>query len=326
MNSIGYAEQDLLEIKTFVDYELLDNLLLLISDRTRSAFIGIEFGVTKNVLSGHLLDSLIRSCDRVFDIIRKIEVYNAILSDFVYIKATERKDEFRADFMVAEDWIRQYPVSSRIVRDFILSFFYQIIKEQSNGYSSPNKILINNRPHVASIEELRRRLCFTGDIFFSHDFDFLVYNKSQDVQMISSNADVRDALESRIFQYSASIGTTKRLSCRIKAQLIEIGDNILNITIEHMASLNHISVRRLQQVLREEKTGFREITDDVKLIVIKKLLIDHGLSSKEVADQLGYANPESLYSFFKKMTGHTPGEFHQMFPATFDSRLPRTCF
>jgi AraC-like DNA-binding protein len=315
LHAIGQSEEDLYQLKTLVDFRLLNNVMLLLYEKTNDPFIGIEFGATKNILSGHLIDSLLRSGDTVFDIIRKIEEYNAILSDFIFIKAAGMNDEFHACIIASEGWIKQYPVSSRMVRDFILTFFYKLIKEYSNGAAIPRKISINNPALIAKLPELQHKLIFKEDIHLSSGYDCLFYDRVCDVPMISSNRDVREALESRILQHSVLFDNTKSLSFKVKAQLMDIGDNILNVTIKQVADQNHISVRRLQQILKQEKTSFREIYHDVKLMVIKKLVTDHGLSIKESSDQVGYANTNSLYAFFKKRTGLTPGEFNTAFPS-----------
>lgn len=321
IKAIGQEEEALYQIKSLVSFELLNRLMLLLYEKTNNPFVGMEFGATKNIMSGHLIDSLLRSCDMVFDIIRKIEEYNAILSDFIYIKASEKNDEFHAQIIASEGWTRQYPVASRMVRDFILTFFYRLIKEHSNGHTFPKKILINNKAFIEKLPQIRHDIIFKEAIYFTHDYDYLLYDLNKDIPMITSNRDVREALESRIFQHSVWMNNTNSLSFKVKAQLMDIGDRILNVSIEHVAAMNHISVRRLQQLLKDEETSFREILDDVKLMIIKKLVMDHGLSIKSVASLLGYANAESLYGFFKKKTGHTPGEFNDLFPTAFDKKL-----
>lgn len=307
--TIGIPEQALFTSKQQVSYDLLDRLVLLILAETNDLFYGIELGAEKNMLSGHLIDPLLRSCDKVFDIIRKIEEYNAVLSDFIYIKATETNDTFIARFLAADQWILQYPISSRIVRDFILSFFYKFILEYSNNKAIPRKILMSNPLLVKHFRLHPTKSIFNITITSSQDFDCILYDSNDEVPMLSANPLVRTLLESEIMRHSGLRDARKSMSFKVKAQLIELGDSILTIGIEQIAAMNHLSVRRLQQLLKLENTSFRAIMEEAKMNVIKKKLLDPSLSIKESADQIGYANTSSMYAFVKKKTGTTPGSF-----------------
>jgi AraC family transcriptional activator of pobA len=57
----------------------------------------------------------------------------------------------------------------------------------------------------------------------------------------------------------------------------------------------------------------KEFIDDTVIIKVKRLLLQHDLSIKEIAFKLGYKEPANLYKYFKKHTKSTPEEFRKQF-------------
>ncbi len=305
--ALGCEEDSLYENTGFVDFEILDRLMLLILEKTDNPYIGFELGVTKNMLSGHVLDSMLRSCETVFDIIRKISQYSYVLSNFSIVKETEFNGVFLAHFFAAEEWITKFPVSSRLVRDFIIAFIYRLIKDHSNGYTLPIRICIANAHVMGNLPESREQIKLYGDFQLVYDDDCLVYDSTHNSKMITANSEVYEALESRIIHYLGAHSEIQKLAYKVKAQMLSMEDSLLDITIGQVASFNNLSVRSLQQKLAEENTSFRQIFNEIKIAAIKKSIIDPNVSIKVLAGKMGYANPESLTAFFKRKTGYSPG-------------------
>lgn len=307
---LGITRENFFQTTGHVDFNYLNKLILFILSKTENPLFGFELGYQKNILSGHVMDPFLKSCNTVFDIIRKIEEYNEVLSNFIYIKAEEKGDDFFAHFVAIEGWLDRYPVSSRIIRDFIITFFHKFILQYSNQKAIPEHTYINNPvlhdPEQASV--ISRY--YTCPLHFTMKNDYMVYKQHCDVPMISSNPLVKQLLEEELLKLSKKSST---LSFKLQVQLMEIGDSILLITIDQIARANNMSVRRLQQLLKKENTSFRSIMEEMKLLYIKKVLLKSGISIKETADLLGYANTSSLYAFLKKKTGFTPKDISEDF-------------
>jgi AraC-like DNA-binding protein len=70
-----------------------------------------------------------------------------------------------------------------------------------------------------------------------------------------------------------------------------------------------LSTRTLSRKLREEKTSFVEILDQLRAALAKRYLEEEQLPVSEVAWLLGYRELSSLTHAFKRWTGMTPRQF-----------------
>lgn len=67
-----------------------------------------------------------------------------------------------------------------------------------------------------------------------------------------------------------------------------------------------MSVRTLHRRLRDERTSFRRVLDEVRRDVAVALLDDKGTAIAEIAFILGYSEPAAFTRSFKRWTGQTP--------------------
>jgi AraC-like DNA-binding protein len=70
-----------------------------------------------------------------------------------------------------------------------------------------------------------------------------------------------------------------------------------------------ISSRSLSRKLREEKTTFAGVLDELRAALAKRHLADRDLLISEVAWLLGYREVSSFTHAFRRWTGVTPREF-----------------
>jgi AraC-like DNA-binding protein len=77
------------------------------------------------------------------------------------------------------------------------------------------------------------------------------------------------------------------------------------LTIDMVARILGSSGRTLQRRLRDERTSFRDLVDEVRRSRALALL-DRGASVSELALLLGYAEERAFYRAFRRWTGATP--------------------
>ncbi|WP_406231302.1 helix-turn-helix domain-containing protein [Nocardia sp. NBC_01009] len=70
-----------------------------------------------------------------------------------------------------------------------------------------------------------------------------------------------------------------------------------------------MSPRTLSGRLREEGTSFRVLVDEVRQMMSKALLTHTGMTTEQVAAQLGYAEAASFIRAFRRWGGRPPQEF-----------------
>lgn len=80
---------------------------------------------------------------------------------------------------------------------------------------------------------------------------------------------------------------------------------------ERIAAVMHMSGRTLQRRLKDHRTSFEDVVDEVRKAQAMSLLHDEKLSLGEVAFLLGYADQATFSRAFKRWTGKAPGEYRR---------------
>lgn len=80
---------------------------------------------------------------------------------------------------------------------------------------------------------------------------------------------------------------------------------------ERIAAVMHMSGRTLQRRLKDHRTSFEDVVDEVRKAQAMSLLHDEKLSLGEVAFLLGYADQATFSRAFKRWTGNAPGEYRR---------------
>jgi len=75
------------------------------------------------------------------------------------------------------------------------------------------------------------------------------------------------------------------------------------------ADITYHSARTLQRKLKQEKTSFRRIVDDVRCRAALQYLGATNMPISEIADKLGYSEEAAFIRAFKRWTAHTPGDY-----------------
>jgi AraC-like DNA-binding protein len=93
-----------------------------------------------------------------------------------------------------------------------------------------------------------------------------------------------------------------------------------DVRISEIARRLGASSRTLQRDLQAAGLSHRALVDDARHEAARTLMM-HGLSVKEVAAQLGFANTTSFVRSFKRWTGMTPGDYRSQL-VSYPARLP----
>jgi AraC-like DNA-binding protein len=135
-------------------------------------------------------------------------------------------------------------------------------------------------------------------LFFDAAMLDLPYKMADPVALLAA----RDQCE-RIL---GAIAQTPRVTARVRALFGREKGGIPSL--RSVAQTMHVSPRTLKRQLAAEGTSFSRIEDDERREKAMFLLSSPGLSLKEVADRLGYANLANFSRAFQRWTGRTPGE------------------
>lgn len=85
-------------------------------------------------------------------------------------------------------------------------------------------------------------------------------------------------------------------------------------TLEQVAAHFHQSPRNLRRQLRARGVGFQDLLDEVRYAQARQYLTATALTVESIARQLGYADPRSFRTAFKRWSQMTPGAFRRRQP------------
>ncbi len=86
-----------------------------------------------------------------------------------------------------------------------------------------------------------------------------------------------------------------------------------NLKVADFAEMMHISPNHLNKSVKViTSKSASEVNDDIKLIEIKFLLYQSGLSISEISYEMGYSDASYFTRFFKKRTNVAPSKFREL--------------
>jgi len=106
--------------------------------------------------------------------------------------------------------------------------------------------------------------------------------------------------------------TQSNMLDRVKTLLCNYENNYNNVNIEEISSQLGMSVNSLRNQLSKNKTNFRQIFNQHKLIRAK-LMLKEGQSVKVISYLLGYAEPSSFIRWFISQTNITPAPSRRIY-------------
>ncbi len=179
-------------------------------------------------------------------------------------------------------------------------------------------------------EETREIICFRVDLprleipepIRVHDSNetlknlfLLIYEENKNKREFSSGLIQECALKTLLMEVLRSSEDSKS-SYQLLDHAIEYIQNhfLEKITVEELASLEHVSESYLQRKFKQ-KTGYTVISyiNNVRVEKAKNLLISTDFGIDEIAYQVGFGTPKYFYRIFKKMTGTSPSRFRRQF-------------
>ena len=87
-----------------------------------------------------------------------------------------------------------------------------------------------------------------------------------------------------------------------------------DLTLQKLAKLIHVSTPYLSNLFKIEKGfNFGEYLVELRMKKAMELLREENLKNYEIAERVGYSNPQYFSICFKKFTGYTPAEYKKKF-------------
>lgn len=286
------------------DFEQYKTVLEFALRQTKNPHYGLDFGNQPQL--GGTIGMMSASCTNLKEAFIQGCRFLQLQGDFFELKYKEDERYARLDYSLLESWITISPQTAKLEVDAMFSFLNTIVKINSNNLLKPTQInMVFQKPE--NTEKYKSVFGFVPK--FEAERNEIVFDKSLLlIPMKAFNKEtfnlLKTHLENQLVQLSHDETITEKVNKILHSSFMyQFPD------IETVADKLNISARTLQRKLSEEQTNFKQILQDVKFSIAKKLLEQDILTISEISYTLGYSDLGNFSRSFKKYTGNSPQEF-----------------
>jgi AraC-like DNA-binding protein len=273
---------------------------------TNDEDFGIHLGETFVALSkGHLLFAVMQNCPTIGAALEKFFHYHGLISNSNIPRLFYRNRTVICTFEPSSPHI----LLNRHHTESIFSIIASILKRLSEGRI---KLLGVYFQHAEPESLCEHQRVFDAPLHFAQKANSLLFAKEDLSRPIFlANPDFLYAHESVARKLMTRVETAGAFSSRVREAIgksIARGDFPL---LEDMARELAVSKRKLQAVLKEEETCFREILNDIRRKLAQQYLKDPETSICEIAFLLGFSEQSAFNHAFRRWTGVTPRAYRK---------------
>jgi AraC-like DNA-binding protein len=194
----------------------------------------------------------------------------------------------------------------RTLAEYMIGIVVNVLRDLASPPVKPLAVRFAH-PAPADLGEHRRRL---GDrlVFDAADHAIVVAPDALAVRLSTARPELAATLERR--------AETMLAELRPPLSLIDSVRGLLTARIEHrgdesvdaIARALGTSVRTLTRRLAEHGTSHRELLSAVRVELAERYLAEPGITVREVARRLGFADASAFHRAFRRWTGRSPSE------------------
>ncbi len=306
MEMAGFDEEILEKENVLVDYDCISGIFKLIKNELKDPRFGLHMGEQIMLSATSYIDQLMDSCSTVQEAFEHAITYSRLISDSMDCSLEMFDDNFRVNFELNPDWslcddyaIIQnldlalicaknslYRLTSKEYFPVELNFFYPKPRKTAEHYRLFNTHLKFNTP-VSSI------------VFNRH-----ILHKST----VNHNHGLLEQLKDEANKILGSLPAENQLITRVKKSILK------HITrgsshISDVAGDLYMTTRMLQRRLKAEGLTFKQIQNDIRFQIVRKMKHHGDCNLDEIAYLIGYAESSSFARAFKSWTGSSPGKY-----------------
>ncbi len=285
--------------------EQVSNLTQKAMEVTGDEFLGLHQGEEFVGLS-NILGHIMMNCQDIEEAMEKYQKYQKIADEIIITKVEEDISHMKISYQMADS---RYAKDVQMM-DYRLSGCHTFYKKLT-GVEIPLQEVRFQHPAPIDDEEYRR--VFDCPVLFSQDMNTLVYNKGiWKTKVIQPNPQLLEVFEEHAENVHQKYISGESYTKKIARYLI----NSLNgnsVGIDVVAGKFGMSVRKLQNKLKDEDTSFSNLYDSIKKNMALEYLKERDTSISEIAYLLGFSEPSAFHRSFKRWTGLAPGVYRDQF-------------
>lgn len=296
-----------------VDRPLLDNpenrlggkevlaLFELAVEATGQEELGLVVGKELRGFS-NILAYILLNCETMRECQEKLKHYEGVLDDMVTLELRESGN--RATLILhSKESIMD---SSRALIDYKVSGTISYIRTLTGSPITPEKVYLSY-PEPTNIESYRE--FFDCPISFNSSLNAIVMDTAYlDLSTLSPNRELLKIFESHAEEVLTRLGRLESYSGKVSSLIMELLQGETP-KIDKVAYELAVSVRSLQNKLKDEGTSYSRLLDDVRKELALTYLKDRENSISDISYLLGFSEPSVFHRSFKKWTDSTPGRY-----------------
>jgi len=266
---------------------------------------GLHIGETmKGYAGGSLLFSVMMNSPTVGEAFEKFCRYHSLMNDAIQPKISMKGEYACLSWEVENPRFKP----SRHISEALLSFFNTLLNFLTEKHCKPVEVhFTHGQPE--KIDEHER--VFKAPVLFRQRYNQLVVNKAillRPVFMASPR--LLKVLERYAVEIMHNVYFSNSLAFRV-IQLIGTKVQGEKPAIGTIARELSVSVRNLQNKLKEEGTSYQQLLDYARKEMAMKYLEDPEITLCDIAFLIGFSEQSAFNHAFKRWTGSTPKQYRK---------------
>ncbi|MBA36060.1 MAG: AraC family transcriptional regulator [Oleispira sp.] len=243
--------------------------------------------------------SLYSSCS-LYDFCQRLVHYSRLISDNVTHYLHEDKEHFRFVIELVN------PNASIESLDGWLGAIVHICRGIYRPDFSPLKVEFERPVPKTHAEDFER--FFRAPVTFSEPTNTIYFAKADMLaQLPSGSSDLARRNDEVVIEYLARLDR-EDIVRQVEAKVIELlptGE----CSKDRIASLLHISRRKLHNKLEQKNTSYQEILENLRSNLAKQYIEQKNVSFSEIAFLLGFTDTSNFARAFRRWTGVSPTQY-----------------
>jgi AraC-like DNA-binding protein len=197
----------------------------------------------------------------------------------------------------------------RLTAEFTMTALLQLLELFAGHQATPTRVCFayDAPPYLAEYRRIFGDTARFGQAFTELELPSAWLDRAQ----LYQNPELYSLLQSQAERSLDRLERDALLSARIK-RILESHDP-RQISMDDVARELEISARSLRRRLLAEGVSFRELVDDNRMQLAKRMLERPHASIQETAYALGFTSPAAFHRAFKRWTGMTPQQYRASF-------------
>lgn len=289
--------------KTF-DFEQYKAVLEFALRQTNDPDYGLVFGSQPHI--GGTVGMMSASCKNLKEAFKQGCNFLQLQGDFAELQFVDDAINPRLVYKLLESWMLDSPLTAKIEVDALFAFLNTILKINSNNSLIAKKInLAFPRPQNISKYEEVFGLCPNFD---AAENEMIFDESTLLIPMKAFNRETYDLLYAHLQDQLSQLDHEETTKDKVR-RILHASFRYQFPDMESVADKLNLSSRTLQRKLAGEQTSFKQVLQEARFEIAKKLLRQKALTVSEISFTLGYSDLGNFSRSFKKYMGVSPLEY-----------------